>query len=78
MYQLSDPLLILSIYLLPECKRSFYFYVLDHLSHMGLQLYFLYQLGSMESGFTKNLREASDVPPNVKNTWMNEFLRGEM
>ena len=36
LYQLSDPVLILSIYLLPEWKRSFYFYVLDHLAHMVL------------------------------------------
>ena len=43
-YLLSDPILILSTYLLNEWNMAFYYSISDQLVHVAAQSYFLYQL----------------------------------
>lgn len=54
-YLLSDPVLILSTYMLNEWNMAFYYSISDQLVHLGLQCYFLYHLKKSQSLFQKSL-----------------------
>jgi hypothetical protein len=61
-YILSDPVTILSSYLLPEYHRQFYFRLVDQSVHILMQGYILYQLKYSKSDLNKSLDSFTSLP----------------
>lgn len=63
---LSDPMLILSMFILPDWNRYFYYYFFDQLIHIGLQMYMLVQMSQRNSHFQVGVGDFTGLPGNMK------------
>lgn len=50
-FMLSDPLIIMSTFVMNEWQRAWYYHFFDQLMHIGLQAYLLIQMTNSKSEF---------------------------
>ena len=66
LYIMSDPILILTSYMLEEWNRQFYYRCFDQLIHILLQAFLLYEMSGKQSAFTKSMNEFTTLPHSEK------------